>query len=128
MYRPGMQPDQAPRFLPDATWLADVFQTRRQFLNRVGLGLGALGLATLLGEETLEAAAAGGADPLLPKTPPLPAQAKHVVHIFAQGAPSQMDTWDPKPTLARFDGKPIPNANGVAYASPFKFQKMGQAG
>ena len=42
--------------------------------------------------------------PLLPKRAPLPAKAKHVVHIFAQGAPSQVDTWDPKPMLARHDG------------------------
>ena len=120
----GGRADHAPR-------LEDFFQTRRQFLNRCGLGLGALGLATLLGENPLEAAEAlsgGSGGPLSPKNPPLPARARHVVHIFAQGAPSQVDTWDPKPALARYDGKAIPGSNGVAYASPFKFQKMGRAG
>jgi hypothetical protein len=67
-------------------------------------------------------------NPLSPKNPPLPAKARHVVHIFAQGAPSQVDTWDPKPTLAQYDGKSIPGSNGVAYASPFKFRRMGRAG
>jgi len=123
--------------LSSAPGWQDLFQTRRQFLNRIGLGLGGLGLATLLAENRPVAAAAGaGADaadgamasPLLPKQPPLPARARHVVHIFAQGAPSQVDTWDPKPVLAQYDGKAIPGSNGVAYASPFKFQRMGRAG
>ena len=49
---------------------------------------------------------------LAPKTPPLPAKAKHVVHIFAQGAPSHIDTFDPKPALARYDGQSIPGHAG----------------
>ena len=111
---------------------ADYFQTRRQFLNRLGLGLGAVSLATMLGESPAGAAeaksAADIAGPLMPKAPPLPAKAKHVVHIFAQGAPSQVDTWDHKPALAKYAGKPIPDSSGVAYASPFKFSKDGKAG
>ena len=113
--------------------LEDLFQTRRQFLNRFGLGFGALGLAAMLGE-SLAGTAVGattsmGADhPLAPKQPPLSSKAKHVVHIFAQGAPSQVDTWDPKPALGQYDGKSIPGANGVAYKSPFKFSKYGRAG
>ena len=65
---------------------------------------------------------------LAPKSPPLPAKAKHVVHIFAQGAPSHVDTWDPKPALAQYDGKSIPGMDGVAMASPFKFERKGQVG
>src|SRR5208282_449363 len=65
---------------------------------------------------------------LLPKTPPLPAKAKHVVHIFAQGAPSHVDTWDPKPSLNKMDGQEIPGMNGVAMGSPFKFEKKGKSG
>jgi hypothetical protein len=57
-----------------------------------------------------------------------PAKAKHVIHIFAQGAPSQVDTWDPKPELTKMDGKALPGMNGVALASPFKFSKHGQSG
>ncbi len=107
------------------------FQTRRQFLQRFGMGFGALGLAGLLGPELLfspSAQAASEVSSLTPKTPPLPARAKHVVHIFAQGAPSHIDTFDPKPALARYDGQPLPGMGGVAMPSPFKFSKKGQSG
>lgn len=110
--------------------LPDYFLTRRQFLQRAGVGFGALSLAAMLGENFLAAAAtaAESGDSILPKAPPFPAKAKHVVHIFAQGAPSQVDTWDPKPMLARYDGKTIPGSDGVAMASPFKFEKKGRSG
>jgi hypothetical protein len=110
--------------------LEDFFQTRRQFLNRFGLGVGALGLATLIGESPAQAAEVDLASghPLASRRPPLAAKARQVVHIFAQGAPSQVDTWDPKPVLTRYDGKSIPGSNGVGYASPFKFAKYGKAG
>src|SRR6185503_12648659 len=79
----------------------DFFLTRRQFLQRAGMGFGALSLAALLGDSliapTSHAIEAG--NPLSPKPPHFPAKAKHVVHIFAQGAPSHVDTWDPKPML-----------------------------
>src|SRR3954470_13502653 len=117
-------PDHAPR-------LEDHFVTRRQFLHRVGMGFGALGLATLLGENMFggsSEARAMEAASLLPRQPHFPAKAKHVVHIFAQGAPSHVDTWDPKPALARYDGKSIPGHDGVAMASPFKFAKHGKSG
>jgi hypothetical protein len=104
--------------------LEDLFVTRRQFLQRAGMGLGMLGLATLLGEEGFNTTAkAEEIATLTPKTPPLPAKAKHVVHVFAQGAPSHVDTWDPKPALAQYDGKSIPGMDGVAMASPCKFAK-----
>jgi hypothetical protein len=102
---------------------------RRQFLSRLGMGFGALGLASLLGEESLRADAAdAGFAPLAPKNPPLPAKAKRVIHIFANGAPSHVDTWDPKPALARYDGEPIGGRGGVAMPSPFKFQRHGASG
>jgi hypothetical protein len=108
----------------------DLFLTRRQFLQRAGMGIGALSLATLFGNElfTPSARAMEEEATLLPKTPPLPCKAKHVVHVFAQGAPSHVDTWDPKPGLAKYDGQPIPGMDGVAMASPFKFSKKGQSG
>src|SRR5579872_109805 len=103
---------------------------RRQFLNRFGMGFGALGLAGLLNQEFLSgvARAENGLSPLEPKNPPLPAKAKRVIHIFAQGAPSQVDTWDPKPALQQYAGQALPGINGVAMPSPFKFSKMGQSG
>ncbi len=84
--------------------------TRRQFLNRFGMGFGALGLAGLLGEGLFSnvARADNGLSPLEPKNPPFPAKAKRVIHIFAQGAPSHVDTWDPKPVLANMTAKLCP--------------------
>ncbi len=109
----------------------DYFQTRRQFLSRFGLGMGALGLMSVLGPELLlpeSARAAGDLASLAPKAPPLPAKAKHLVHIFAQGAPSHIDTFDPKPELTKYDGQPLPGLSGVAMKSPFKFEKRGKSG
>jgi hypothetical protein len=65
---------------------------------------------------------------MAPKTPHFPAKAKHVVHIFAQGAPSHVDTWDPKPALAKMSGQQVPGMNGVAMPSPFKFSQHGKSG
>ena len=107
------------------------FQTRRQFLNRFGMGIGALGLASLFGPQLIfpqSVQAAGDFSSLTPKAPPFPAKAKHVVHIFAQGAPSHIDTFDPKPELAKYDGQPLPGMSGVAMQSPFTFAKKGQSG
>jgi hypothetical protein len=108
----------------------DLFVTRRQFLQRAGMGFGALGLAALLSEEMFgsNARAAEQVASLVPRAPQFPAKAKHVVHIFAQGAPSHVDTWDPKPSLARYNGRAIPGSEGVAMASPFKFAKKGKSG
>jgi hypothetical protein len=99
---------------------------RRQFLSRLGMGFGGLGLAALLSEEKLFGYDVSGS-PLAPKLPPFPAKAKRVIHIFAAGAPSQVDTWDPKPALAKFADQPIGD-RGVAMPSPFKFSRHGQSG
>ena len=108
--------------------IKDLFQTRRQFLTRSGMGFGMMGLATLLGENAFAADAGTNLSPLAPKPPHFPAKAKRVIHIFAQGAPSHVDTWDPKPALTRQNGKPIPGSGGVAMGSPFKFIKHGKSG
>src|SRR5579862_8149017 len=100
------------------------FYTRRDFLTRLGMGIGGLGLASLLNHDSVFGADLDlSGSPLAPKTPPLPAKAKRVLHIFAAGAPSQVDTWDPKPTLAKFDGQTVGTRGGVAMPSPFKFQR-----
>ena len=81
-----------------STNIEDYFLTRRRFLNRVGMGLGALGLATMLDPADLlcgpdaASGASAAANPLAPRPPPLQATAKSVIHIFAQGAPSHIDT------------------------------------
>lgn len=110
--------------------LDDYFLTRRAFLNRFGMGIGALGLATMLGPSLLSTTtqAAATINPLAPKQPHFPGRAKRVLHIFAQGAPSHVDTWDPKPELTRLDGQDLPGMNGVAMGSPFKFTPRGQCG
>ncbi|HUR60003.1 MAG TPA: DUF1501 domain-containing protein, partial [Opitutaceae bacterium] len=113
-----------------STNIEDYFLTRRQFLNRVGMGVGGLALAGLLdprdlvGAQTAKGVVTG---PLAPKPTHFPGKAKAVIHIFASGAPSHIDTWDPKPALTRMDGKTI-GGDGVALASPFKFSKYGQSG
>ncbi len=99
--------------------------TRREFLTRLGMGIGGLGLASLLSNDLLGAEETFS--PLAPKTPPLPGKAKRVIHIFANGAPSQVDTWDPKPALTQYDGKSI-GGKGVAMGSPFKFSRHGRSG
>ncbi|MDB6052900.1 MAG: hypothetical protein JWN25_423, partial [Verrucomicrobiales bacterium] len=101
--------------------------SRRQFISQLGLGMGVLGMASLFADDAL-AETAISSNPLLPKKPHFPAKAKHVVHIFAQGAPSQVDTWDPKPSLIQYNGKTLPGMNGLGMASPFKFTKRGKSG
>ena len=114
-----------------STDLADYFLTRRQLIGRIGMGMGALALPHLLDPRELVAAPANtsGAPkgPLSPKAPHFAGKAKAVIHIFAQGAPSHLDTWDPKPMLTRMDGKTI-QGKEVALGSPFKFSKYGQSG
>jgi hypothetical protein len=97
--------------------------SRRDFLMRSALGIGGLALATLFADE---ARADGGL--LLAKTPPLPAKAKHVIHIFASGAPSHLDTFDPKPGMAAHRGQTVAGSTGVIFPSPFGFKKCGKSG
>ena len=111
----------------------DLFNTRRQFIQRLGLGFGALSLTSLVGMGLLPApeALAAGDDfaPLAPKQPHFTPKAKRIIHIFASGAPSHIDTWDPKPELDKYDEKQMPGEmGGTAFASPFKFNKMGRSG
>ncbi len=110
---------------------ADPIVTRREFLQRTGMGFGALSLASLLGPELLAATAHGAetsTNPLAVRAPQFPVKAKHVIHIFAEGAPSQVDTWDPKPELQKWAGKELPGLRGAAFPSPFKFTKQGKSG
>ncbi|HYE31055.1 MAG TPA: DUF1501 domain-containing protein [Methylomirabilota bacterium] len=110
--------------------------TRREFLNKCGMGMGALGLAGMLGNFLSPTTqAANYANPLAPKQPHFPAKAKRVIHLFMNGGPSQVDTFDPKPALERYAGKTLPIENlkterktGAAFPSMFKFKKYGQSG
>jgi len=109
----------------------DLIYTRRQFLIRSGMGMGALSLASLFGVnpfQEAEASMSTGLSSLTPKAPPFPAKAKAVIHIFAEGGPSHVDTFDPKPVLWQYDDKTLPGLDGLAYPSPFKFNKCGKSG
>ncbi len=103
--------------------------TRRHFLQRNGLGFGALSLAGAMPEILgPTGATAATLSPLTPKDPPNPARAKRVLCVFTQGGPSHVDTFDPKPMLAKAEGKPVGDGKGVAWKSPYKFSKHGQCG
>ncbi|MCC9605943.1 DUF1501 domain-containing protein [Blastopirellula sp. JC732] len=118
-------------------------QTRRQWLARCGGGAGLLGLATLLQDEGLLAADAGASlNPLAPKQSHFPAKAKRVIWIFVNGGPSQVDTWDYKPGLDKWEGKSLKEFDGTfenttgffqhqvgkLMPSPFKFTPRGECG
>jgi hypothetical protein len=110
----------------------DIIFTRRQFLERTGMGFGALSLATMFGMSPSDAegaaAVAQALSPLAPKASHFKTKAKAVIHIFAEGGPSHVDTWDPKPVLDQYNNRTLPGHDGLAYASPFKFTKSGKSG
>jgi hypothetical protein len=103
--------------------------TRRDMLGRIGMGFGAMGLGDLLAETS-----SISLNPLAARQPPMPAKAKRVVHLFMNGGPSHLDTFDPKPSLDKYDGKPIPSQlkterpTGAGLRSPYAFQKYGKSG
>ncbi|MFM7076257.1 MAG: DUF1501 domain-containing protein [Planctomycetaceae bacterium] len=123
-----MTPDARPPARPLAL-------PRRDLLARGGLGMGLLGLAGVLGDS---GAAVRAPDPLLeplaPKAPHFRARATRVVHVFLNGGPSQVDTFDPKPALARHADAPAPRnltterKTGAPLPSPFAFARHGESG
>jgi len=97
------------------------------------MGLGTLSLPGLL--DVASADSKPSSNPLLPKPSHLPAKAKHVIHIFANGGPSQVDTWDPKEALEKYAGQEMPGGSptterktGNIFPSPFKFDRYGESG
>ena len=115
--------------------------TRRELLRRSGTGLGMLALAGVMSDGGLLRAAApvagedGYKNPLAERQPHFPVKAKRMIHLFMNGGPSHVDTFDPKPSLEKYAGKPLPTENlrterktGAAFASPFKFQQYGESG
>src|SRR5262245_18122870 len=97
------------RFGPNRTPCGN---TRRQFLWEVGGGFAGLALADLLARDGFLTSPAGAAEgdrdahPLAPQRPHFTAQAKHCIFLFMNGAPSQVDTFDPKPALTKHHGQP----------------------
>ncbi|MCH2116740.1 MAG: DUF1501 domain-containing protein [Pirellulales bacterium] len=86
---------------------------RRKFFYRVGQGLGGMALSTLMGQGNLQAAPTG------PRVVHFPPRAKNVIYLFMVGGPSNLDMYDYKPALARYEGQPLPT-------SLQRFQKFAQ--
>jgi len=114
--------------------------SRRNFLNSFGMGLGGIALSSLLKPEALSGASnsrgALGTSHFAPK-------AKRVIYLFQSGGPSQLDLYDPKPTLIKKHGTELPEeirqgqrltamsgnqASLPLAGSPFKFVPHGQSG
>ena len=112
-------------------------QLRRDFLRQGGLGFGTLALGDLLSAEARPAVPEG---PLAPRAPHQPGTAKSIIFLFMQGGPSQLETFDPKPVMSRYDGQLLPEslrdfdlaqintADAKILAPQFSFDKYGQSG
>ena len=108
--------------------------SRRQALGQFGGGLAGIAFAWLLGRDAI-AVTPRNFD-LVPKTPHFKPRARNIIFLYMGGGPSQMDLFDPKPALAKYDGQPIPlsitqraiRGSTKLMASPFKFAKYGRAG
>lgn len=111
------------------------YRSRREFLARAGKGFGAVALSSLL-------QAAGGKNPLGPKPPHETPRAKSVIYLFMHGGASHVDTFDPKPELAKRNGQPASAelvkglktsfihdpSKALLWGSPWKFDRYGQSG
>lgn len=117
--------------------------SRRELLKSGGYGLGSLACANLLTESGFLLAApqrTAATSPLSSKAGHFPGTAKRIIHLFMNGGPSQMDTFDPKPELNRLHGNPLPESikktlqptqrkrAGTLFGSPFKFKQHGSSG
>lgn len=113
--------------------------TRRDLLVRCAAGFGGVALAGLLADKSFGAALSQSHNPLAPKPGHFPAKAKSVIFLYMDGGPSQVDTFDYKPDLAKFNGKnprevmgklePTQFDNiGKVMQSPWAFKQYGQSG
>jgi len=105
--------------------------TRREMLNRIGSGFGTIGLAGMLSQSNATAAS-----PLAVKVPHFAPKAKRVIQLFMPGGPSQVDTFDHKPEIAKrkgerpelVDRKSLRNTKNGLMPSPFGFKQYGTCG
>ncbi len=114
------------------------FATRRDFLRRTGSGCGALALAAMLADQARGEAGKLPANPLASRPGHFAGKAKSVIWLFLNGGPSQVDTWDYKPELAKKDGQELEgfdkdtgfftNQVGPLMKSPFRFAQHGESG
>ena len=116
-------------------------QSRRRFLQNCAAGVGTAALAHLMGVEGRTATTKlPNVNPMAPKEPHFAAQAKSVILLYMSGGVSQLDTFDPKPGLQKWHGKPLPPSltkdlklafikpNAKCMASTYQFKKHGQSG
>ena len=120
--------------------LTSTLFSRRHLLSQMGSGFGSLGLASVLAQSGLLdnqafADTSPSVSPLAPKVPHFAQKAKRVIFLFMNGGPSHVDTFDPKPDLAKYAGqqpeeltKNYQRSVGKLFPSPFKFAKHGQSG
>jgi len=109
---------------------------RRDWLRQSSAGFGLLALQGMLGRQQVSASEAAPGNPLAPRAPHFAPRAKRVIFLFMHGGPSQVDTFDYKPLLARDHGKPLPfdkprvvsSETGNLLASPWKFRQHGDSG
>jgi len=101
----------------------------------MGTGLGWLGLSGVLQDARLLSKSGDAGDPLAPRAPHFRPRARRIIHIYLNGGPSQVDTFDPKPALAKYAGQVLPGGNltterplGAALPSPFSFRPYGDSG
>ena len=112
--------------------------TRRDALRNTAGGLGSIAASWLMQRQAAAAPAAAhiGSHTLAAKAPHFPAKAKSVIFIYMGGGPSTIDMFDPKPTLAKYDGQNAPfeikgralNGSQRVMASPFEFKQHGESG
>ena len=110
--------------------------TRRDALSKIGAGMGSIGLAGMMGQGSLSGATGSSPNPLAPKEPHFPAKAKRIIQLFMPGGPSQVDTFDYKPMLAKHAGerpsivdrKTLRNTKLGLMPSPFGFKRYGECG
>ena len=125
---------------------APVYASRREFLRLTGSGFGMVALTGLMEQAGLSPALAGEGgtpasrplNPLAPHPGHFPAKAKHVIWLFMNGGPSQVDTWDYKPDLEKHNGQELKGFDkdtgfftdsvGPIMKSPFQFGQHGQSG
>src|SRR5512132_3325261 len=114
--------------------------TRRDYLTSTASGLGLLGLSSLLSREGL-LSAQDSVNPMRPRAGHFAPKAKNCIMFFLEGAPSQMDLFDPKPRLNELDGQKLPESlvkevrfafiqkdSAVLMGTPRKFRHYGQCG
>lgn len=99
-------------------------------LQRCGMGFGSIALGSILSNRSASAATA-----MAPRPAQTPSKIRSVIHLFMNGGPSHVDTFDPKPLLQKHGGKPVPGGNlkterptGAAFPSPYRFRRYGESG